>query len=132
MATDVSDEVLLAAARLITAFATFDRDAYFAAFRADADFIFHNSVATFPDRASYERAWNDWVNEGWHVLSCESVGGAVRVLDDNNAIFTHEVRTTLGPPDHPIALHERETIVFSRDAGGWLATHEHLSSVPTN
>ncbi len=131
MVSDVSDEVLSAAARLVAAFATFDRDAYFAAFRPDADFIFYNSLVTFHDRASYERAWDDWASEGWRVLSCESVGGAVRVLDDDNAIFTHEVRTTLGPRDRPIALHERETIVFSRSVAGWLASHEHLSPMPT-
>ncbi len=131
MASEVADDVLSAAARLVASFAAFDRDAYFAAFRPDADFIFYNSRTTFPDRASYERAWDDWAREGWRVLACESVGGAVRVLDDDNAIFTHEVRTTLGPPDNPTALHERETIVFSRGVAGWLATHEHLSSVPT-
>lgn len=130
VASDVTDEILLAASRLVAAFAAFDRDAYFAAFRPDADFIFYNSIATFHDRASYERAWDDWASEGWRVLSCESVGGAVRVLDDDHAIFTHEVRTTLGPSDSPIALHERETIAFARDAGGWLAVHEHLSPVP--
>lgn len=68
--------------------------------------------------------------DGGFVRSCESVGGAVRVLDDDHAIFFHEVRITLGPSDSPIALHERETIAFARDAGGWLAVHEHLSSVP--
>ncbi len=131
VATDSSDEVLAAAARLVAAFAAFDRDAYFAAFRPDADFLFYNSVATFHDRASYERAWDDWTGEGWRVLSCESIGGAVRMLDDDHAVFTHEVRTILGPPDAPVALHERETIVFSRGGGVWLAVHEHLSPVPT-
>ncbi|MGC8509804.1 MAG: YybH family protein [Acidimicrobiales bacterium] len=130
MASDVSEEVLAAASQLVAAFGTFDRDAYFAAFRSDADFIFYNSTTTFHDRASYEEAWDDWASEGWRVLSCESIGGAVRVLDDDHAIFTHEVSTTLGPSDSPTVLHERETIVFSRDAGRWLATHEHLSSVP--
>ena len=131
MADDVTDEVLSAAARLVAAFASFDREAYFTAFHAGADFIFYNSIATFRDRASYERAWDDWTSEGWRVLSCESRGGVVKVLDNDNAIFTHEVRTTLGPPDRPIELHERETIVFSRSASGWLAVHEHLSPWPT-
>jgi ketosteroid isomerase-like protein len=130
VATDVNDEVLSASSRLVAAFSAFDRDAYFAMFHPDADFIFYNSAVTFHDRASYERAWDTWSGEGWRVLSCESTSGAVRVLDADNAIFTHEVRTTFGPPDSSTVLHERETIVFSRDARGWLAVHEHLSSVP--
>ncbi len=67
VAPDVTDEILSAASRLLTAFAAFDRDAYFAVFRPDADFNFYNSIATFHDRASYERAWDDWASEGWWV-----------------------------------------------------------------
>jgi hypothetical protein len=130
MNAPIETDVLAAADRLVDAFARFDKASYFASFRPDADFIFYNSDVTFPDRVSYERAWDEWVTDGWRVLGCRSVGGKVRMLDDDNAVFTHEVFTTLGPDEAPTNLHERETIIFSRQSSGWLAVHEHLSARP--
>lgn len=107
---DVED----AARGLVDAFSRFDRATYFASFDERASFTFYNSGVTFDDRASYERAWNEWVADGWRVLSCRSVDAHVRMLNDQTAIFTHEVFTTIGPVDAPTNLHERETIVFSK------------------
>jgi ketosteroid isomerase-like protein len=128
--TNATNEVLEAAQRLVDAFARFDRATYFASFDEGASFIFYNSEVSFDDRDSYERAWDDWVADGWQVLRCRSVGAKVRLLDDYTAVFTHEVFTTLGPVDDPTDLHERETIVFSKRAPGWRAVHEHLSPYP--
>ena len=49
------------------------------------------------------------------------------------AVFTHDVVTTVENTDGPrarvqTATSERETIVFARSGGGWLAVHEHLSA----
>lgn len=124
-------DVLDAAQLLIDAFARFDKAAYFAAFDNGASFIFYNSNVMFDDRASYERAWDEWVADGWRVLRCRSADAKVKLLDNDTAIFTHEVFTTLGPVDAPTELHERETIVFTRGDLGWMAVHEHLSAHPT-
>jgi ketosteroid isomerase-like protein len=123
-------EVLDAAANLVAAFARFDKDAYFATFRPDASFIFYNSPDTFADRAAYERAWDEWVADGWRVLDCASTGAEVRLLDETTAIFTHDVSTTLATGATPTALHERESILFVKGPSGWLAVHEHLSPFP--
>jgi SnoaL-like domain len=42
-------------------------------------------------------------------------------------VFTHRVATRARFGDREETLDERETIVFLRDRGGWLAVHEHLS-----
>ena len=123
-------EVLTAAKQLVEAFGSFDKASYFASFRDDASFIFYNSDVVFPDRASYEKAWDAWVAEGWKVLDCTSSGGAVKMLNDNTGLFTHEVFTTIDTPEGPNKLHERETIVFSREPSRSLGVHEHLSSFP--
>lgn len=127
----VTSEVETAARVLVTAFSDFDRDAYFACFAPDADFIFYNAPSTFQSRTQYEAAWDEWVSGGWSVRSCESVHPRIRVLDRDHAIFTHEVSTTVNTSDGESDMHERETIVFLRREGQWIAVHEHLSPLPT-
>lgn len=129
-ATSATHDVFEAAQRIVDAFARFDRSAYFSAFDEGASFIFYNSDVTFSDRAAYERAWDEWVADGWQVLRCRSVGANVKLLANDTAIFTHEVFTTLGPVDEPTDLRERETIVFSKRDLGWTGVHEHLSPYP--
>lgn len=129
--TKAHEAVADAARTLVDAFSKFDRDAYFASFQDDADFIFYNSDVAFSSRAEYESAWNSWVDTGWRVLNCESVNPRIRILDDQHAVFTHEVFTTLDTSEGEVSTHERETIVFARHGARWLAVHEHLSSVPS-
>jgi ketosteroid isomerase-like protein len=130
--TKTEEAVAHAAHDLVDAFSRFDRDAYFASFHENADFIFYNSDVSFSNRAEYEAAWNTWVGAGWRVLHCESVGARTRVLDDRNAVFTHEVFTTLDTSEGEVSTHERETIIFARYDTRWLAVHEHLSAVPSS
>jgi ketosteroid isomerase-like protein len=129
-ATKQTQEVSDAARRVVDAYASFDRTAYFAAFHPDATFIFYNIDVTHPDRATYERAWDEWADSGGRVVTCRSEGAKVQLLDDANAILTHEVFTTLGSTEGTADVHERETIVFSQIDGNWLAVHEHLSPFP--
>ncbi len=129
--TKTEDAVAHAAHKLVEAFSAFDRDAYFASFHENADFIFYNSDVTFSSRADYETAWNTWVEAGWRVLQCESVHARIRVLDDRHAVFTHEVFTTLDTVEGVVSTRERESIIFARYGADWLAVHEHLSSVPS-
>jgi hypothetical protein len=50
------DQVLNAAAELVSAFARNDREAYFGAFSADASFVFHTLEQPLLSRDAYQ-AW---------------------------------------------------------------------------
>lgn len=129
---DIQAQVLEAASALVAAFAANDSDAYFAAFSADASFIFHTSEQTLPSRAAYRQLWDEWQRDGMRVLACRSLNPRVQVLDDNVALLCHDVVTRLCLGDQEVESHERETIVFRREQENapWLACHEHLSAMP--
>lgn len=122
-------EVLAAADRLIDAFRATDTEAYFASFHEQASFVFHTEPATLPDRASYERLWNGWRDAGWRVVSCDSADRVVTIVGEA-AVFSHTVRTTTEQDGEQDSTVERESIVFTREGGGLIAVHEHLSSAP--
>jgi ketosteroid isomerase-like protein len=121
--------VLASAASLVAAFAASDAHRYFACFAPAASFVFHNVSEWLPNRASYERLWKEWEDQGFRVEQCHSLEPRVTLAGADTAVFTHRVRTRLaGLADE---LVERETIVFQRSSdGGWLAVHEHLSLDP--
>ena len=127
---DVTQEVTGAAALIVDAFDRFARDDYFAHFSEDASFLFYNSTEVFTTRADYEAAWDRWVEGGWRIAGCTSTDGRVQVLSDDAAVFTHEIRTTVMDGTARVEVRERETLVFSRVKGRWLAVHEHLSPYP--
>ncbi|UQX89844.1 nuclear transport factor 2 family protein [Jatrophihabitans telluris] len=129
----VDSDVRAAAAALVDAFGGHRTQEYFASFSADATFLFHNQPGLLTSRAEYERLWREWESEGFRVLACRSLEPSVQVLDDDHAVFTHRVRTSVaGSPDAEQAEQaERETMVFRRSAEGqWLVVHEHLSIDP--
>jgi ketosteroid isomerase-like protein len=115
------DQVLKAAADLVSAFARNDREAYFGAFSADASFVFHTLEQPLLSRDAYQALWDSWCAEdGFEVLSCTSSNAFVSLQGDMAQHFSQE----------------RETIVFKKQASGqeqqglWLACHEHLSAMP--
>jgi ketosteroid isomerase-like protein len=121
-------DVRAAADALVGAFAAGRLDDYFGCFAPDATFVFHTTPERLESPADYRALWERWAREdGFEVLSCTSSGARVQLLGDGAAVFTHDVatrvRTTAGEED----LRERETIVFARRDGRWLAVHEHLS-----
>jgi ketosteroid isomerase-like protein len=123
--------VLAAAASLVDAFARHDPTAYFAHFAADATFVFYTVGRVLRSRHEYEVVWREWESgEGFRVRACRSVDPSVRVIDGSAAVFTHEVSTTVETLRGAETLAERETIVFERMGGRWLAVHEHLSPLP--
>lgn len=126
-----SDGVLQAARNLVDAFARHDTLAYFAAFAPEASFIFYTHATVLPTRAAYQALWAEWESAmGFRVLSCQSQHATVQMLGEVS-IFCHQVHTVVGTHDGEMALDERETIVFQRNADGrWLAVHEHLSPMP--
>ncbi len=125
------DQVLKAAADLVSAFARNDREAYFGAFSADASFVFYTLEQPLLSRDAYQAMWDGWRSEdGFEVLSCTSSNAFVSLQGDV-AIFIHE---RMQGEQH--FSQERETIVFKKQASGqeqqglWLACHEHLSAMP--
>ncbi|CEA07923.1 Calcium/calmodulin dependent protein kinase II Association [Arthrobacter saudimassiliensis] len=123
------DEVLAAAAALVEAFGATRTDEYFAAFSADATFVFHTEDRRLDSRAEYEALWNSWLADGWSVTACRSSDIRVQLLGDEAAVFSHTVHTTAGAADARETAVERETIVFARRDGRLLAVHEHLSAL---
>ena len=123
-------EVRAAAAALVEAFAAHDTVAYFACFAPEASFVFYTAPERLPDRAAYERLWAQWEQEdGFHVHGCTSSAADVVVIGDA-AVFVHDVDTDVELGGTRETVHERETIVFERRAGQWIAVHEHLSPRP--
>jgi uncharacterized protein (TIGR02246 family) len=127
---DALDAVGRAADGLVAAFASHDRDGYFASFDPDATFLFHTAPSLLGSRAAYEAEWRAWEAEGFHVDGCATSDRRIDLISDDVAVLTHRVRTRLaGGGDE---LRERETIVFRRNNDGqWLAIHEHLSPAPS-
>jgi ketosteroid isomerase-like protein len=124
------EEVRAAAEALVSAFGRGDLDAYFACFADDATFLFHGTDRLLTSTGEYRREWARWAAEdGFAVRGCVTGDTVVQVLGDV-AVLTHRVRTTVGTHEGESVLLERETIVFARRAGRWLAVHEHLSPAP--
>jgi ketosteroid isomerase-like protein len=126
--TGTASQVLEAADRLITAFGEGRMDDYFACFHPEATFIFYTTDRRLESTAEWRLLWDQLVRgDGFRVLECFSSERRVQDLGDS-AVFTHDVETRVSTRSGKETLHERETIVFSRqEDGSWLAVHEHLS-----
>jgi uncharacterized protein (TIGR02246 family) len=125
-------EVRAAAANVVAAFSHHDTEAYFAGFAPEATFIFHSTPEVLESRDAYRSMWASWEVEGFHVLECTSSNGSVRMLGEDVGVFFHDVDTTIDMAGERLESRERETIVFQRVNGAWLAVHEHLSVDPRN
>ncbi|MFT4265513.1 MAG: nuclear transport factor 2 family protein [Nocardioides sp.] len=121
-----SDAVLVAARRLVEAFARTDTAAYFACFHPRATFLFHTEPALLESRAAYERLWASWIGEGWQVVSCASSDPHVVVVGET-AVFSHRVHTVTRVGSETTSTVERESIVFAAQGDSVVAVHEHLS-----
>ncbi len=121
-------DVLHAVAAIVSAFGDGRLDDYFSGFHPDCSFVFYTSERRLDSVADYRALWDRWVAEdGFEVRSCRSWDARVQVWGDA-AVVTHDVETRVQSRSSEDVLHERETIVFVRQAGGrWLAVHEHLS-----
>ena len=124
-------DVLAAANSLVEALAMHEVDAYFSHFSPEATFIFHNLDRVLKSRAEYEEEWARWEqHNGFRVQNCKSSDQMVRMWGDV-AVFNHTVITDVKFGDDMVTNHERETIIFQRNADGrWIAIHEHLSVFP--
>ncbi len=125
------DQVLNAAAVLVSAFARNDREAYFGAFSVDASFVFYTLEQPLLSRDAYQALWDTWrAEDGFEVLSCTSSNAFVSLQGDV-AIFIHDVATELRMQGEQHFSQERETIVFKKNrrlaknnkAYGWPATN---------
>jgi len=123
-------DVVAAADAIVAAFGRHDTKAYFASFDPEASFVFYDTAHRLNSRAEWEAEWSKWEKEdAFRVLSCISTDQRVQLLGDA-AVFTHTVRTEVSTKQGKRTLNERETIVFYRRGGRWVAVHEHLSPQP--
>lgn len=122
------DEVLAAAAAIVDDFGHHRTAEYFAGFAADATFLFYTHTARLDSRADYEALWSAWeADDGFRVHGCRSGDQHVQVMGESSAVFTHYVESDIEFAGEVSTIRERETIVFERRNGSWLAIHEHLS-----
>jgi ketosteroid isomerase-like protein len=128
-AVDPTAAVRAAADSIVAAFGRQDSTSYFSRFAPEASFTFHTTVRRLNSRAEYEAEWQSWKSAGFRVRSCSSSDQRVQIFGDI-AIFTHSVRTEVTTPEGDNTLLERESIVFQRRDGAWIAIHEHLSPLP--
>ncbi|MBO0368597.1 nuclear transport factor 2 family protein [Pseudomonas putida] len=125
---DQTLQVSQAAAELVAAFASNDTERYFACFSEDATFVFHTLPQPLLSRQAYQALWQQWQEEGFKVLDCQSSNATISLQGDL-AIFIHSVATRITINGEEQQLAERETILFRRHNTRWLACHEHLSMV---
>ena len=122
------ENVRTAANMLIDHFGSGRVKEYFACFASDADFIFYTHPERLVSRSAYEELWKSWEKDfGFKVNSCLSANQSIRIIDNNVAIFTHDVTTSITNNDGTETLNERETIIFKLQGEKWIAIHEHLS-----
>lgn len=120
--------VLAAAAKIVADFGHHRTADYFAGFSEDATFMFYTHTERLDSRAAYELLWAKWESEdGFRVHSCRSANQNVQLLGDDAAVFTHLVSSDIEFAGEVSTVEERETIVFAKRDGQWLAVHEHLS-----
>lgn len=116
-------------AQLMNAFASGDSDRYFACFHEDASFLFPGEPLLEP-RSAYRSSWLRWQDEGVRFTEVVADDVRVRVFGDT-AVVTHHIVTTVNAGGNATVDRERESIIFTRTAEGWLAIHEHLSPTDT-
>lgn len=123
-------EVVAAADAIVAAFGRHDSKAYFALFAPEATFVFHTTPRRLDSRADYEAEWAKWEkDDGFRVRSCRSTNQKAQLFGDV-AVFSHSTRTELSTKQGDDILLERETIIFHRRGGKWVAVHEHVSPDP--
>jgi hypothetical protein len=126
--TTIEQEVLEAAAKIVSDFGSHDKDAYFSNFGEDATFVFYTHPVRLESRADYEQLWNSWESEdGFKVHGCKSSKKLVSIFGESFAIFSHDVESTVELAGEKTTVFEKETIVFEKRASEWVAVHEHLS-----
>lgn len=122
------DEVLAAAAKIVDDFGNHHTADYFSGFAADATFMFYTHTERLNSRRDYEELWASWEkDDGFRVHGCRSRDQRVQVLGESAAVFTHYVESDVEFGGDVSTINERETIVFERRNGSWIAVHEHLS-----
>jgi ketosteroid isomerase-like protein len=125
---NLNQQVLDAAAAIVDNFGHHRTADYFSGFAEDATFVFYTHTARLDSRAEYEALWASWeADDGFRVHGCRSRDQRVQLLGESAAVFTHYVESDVEFGGEVSTVQERETIVFERRNGSWLAVHEHLS-----
>jgi len=123
-----TQEVLDAAAKIVDDFGHHRTAEYFAGFAADASFMFYTHSERLNSRADYQALWQQWeTQDGFKVHGCRSSNPLVQLIGDHAAVFSHLVSSDIEFGGEVSTIAERETIVFAKQDGRWVAVHEHLS-----
>jgi len=123
-----TQEVLDAAAKIVDDFGHHRTAEYFAGFAADASFMFYTHSERLNSRADYQALWQQWeTQDGFKVHGCRSSNPLVQLIGDHAAVFSHLVSSDIEFGGEVSTIAERETIVFAKQNGRWVAVHEHLS-----
>jgi len=123
-----TQEVLDAAAKIVDDFGHHRTAEYFAGFAADASFMFYTHSERLNSRADYQALWQQWeTQDGFKVHGCRSSNQLVQLIGENAAVFSHLVSSDIEFGGEVSTIAERETIVFAKQNGRWVAVHEHLS-----
>jgi ketosteroid isomerase-like protein len=129
----MSDEadVEAAAVALLEAFAANDLPRYFGSFVPEATFVFPIVDRVMLSRDDYRAEWQVWIEtDAFKVTECSSFDRLIQVYGDL-AIFIHRTVTRSTGHSGERTLHERETIIFRKIQGVWMAVHEHVSPLVT-
>lgn len=123
-----TQDVLDAAAKIVNDFGQHKTEEYFAGFAPDASFMFYTHTERLDSRAAYEQLWAQWESQdGFRVHGCRSSNQLVQLLGEDAAVFSHLVSSDIEFGGEVSTIAERETIVFAKQGGKWVAVHEHLS-----
>jgi ketosteroid isomerase-like protein len=123
-----TQEVLDAAAKIVHDFGHHRTAEYFAGFAPDASFMFYTHTERLDSRAAYEQLWAKWeAEDGFKVHGCRSSNQLVQLIGEDAAVFSHLVSSDIEFGGEVSTIAERETIVFAKQGGRWVAVHEHLS-----
>jgi ketosteroid isomerase-like protein len=120
-------DVEAAAVALLDAFAANDLPRYFGSFVPEASFVFPIVDHVMRSPADYAAEWQRWIEtDDFKVTECLSFDRMIQVYGDV-AIFIHRTVTRTTGRSGERRLDERETIIFKKINGKWLAAHEHVS-----
>jgi ketosteroid isomerase-like protein len=90
--------------------------------------MFYTHTERLNSRAAYEQLWAQWESQdGFKVHGCRSSNQLVQLIGSDAAVFSHLVSSDIEFGGEVSTIAERETIVFAKQNGKWLAVHEHLS-----
>ncbi|NEM89794.1 nuclear transport factor 2 family protein [Galbitalea soli] len=122
-------QVLTAAEAIVARLGAGDIEAYFECFASDATFAHYAHSDQVLSRSQFLLRWRESMEaEGVRMLSARSSDRRAHIHGDFS-VFSHLLRREIARGEQRETLTERESIVFARRGGRWMAVHSHVSPV---